>query len=95
MQIDETLLAKLERLSALKIAENKRAEVATQLSEIVGFVDVLNELDLSQFEARANVIDGGTPFRADEPKKSDVIKTILKHAPKTSEHFFIAPKIIE
>lgn len=95
MKIDENLLSKLERLSALQISADKRSEVAAQLSEIVSFVESLNELDLSQFEAKANITPGGTPMRADEPRQSDVIEAVLKEAPKTSEHFFIVPKIIE
>lgn len=95
MKIDDKLLNKLEKLSALKIAESKREQVAAQLSEIVSFVESLNELDLSQFEASANVTPGGTPLRADKPKQSDVIEAVLKEAPQTSEHFFIVPKIIE
>ena len=47
MQIDDTLLNKLEKLSALQISDEKREEVKKQLSEIVSFVDILNELDLS------------------------------------------------
>lgn len=47
MQIDEKLLSKLEKLSALQIEEEKRSEVICELSEIVNFVEKLNELDLS------------------------------------------------
>ena len=42
MQIDDTLLNKLEKLSALQINDEKRDEIKKQLSEIVSFVDVLN-----------------------------------------------------
>ena len=80
MQIDDTLLAKLEKLSSLKIGEEKRKEIENQLSEILNFVDILDELDLSDVGAVVN---------------SDVIETILKHAPMSSEHFFVVPKIIE
>lgn len=46
MQIDDALLSKLEKLSSLKTNDDKREEIKRQLSEIVSFVDVLNELDL-------------------------------------------------
>lgn len=45
MQIDDTLLNKLEKLSALQINDEKREEIKKQLSEIVSFVDILNELE--------------------------------------------------
>ena len=94
MQIDDTLLNKLEKLSALQISDEKREEVKKQLSEIVSFVDILNELDLSD-EAVVSSIKGGTPLREDEPRPSDVIDTILKYAPSREGHFFAVPKIIE
>ncbi|ENU2748388.1 Asp-tRNA(Asn)/Glu-tRNA(Gln) amidotransferase subunit GatC, partial [Campylobacter coli] len=59
MQIDEKLLSKLEKLSALQIEEEKRSEVICELSEIVNFVEKLNELDLSSSEVTISTIKGG------------------------------------
>ena len=95
MQIDDTLLAKLEKLGSLKIGEEKRKEIENQLSEILNFVDILDELDLSDVGAVVSSIDGGTPLREDVSVSSDVIETILKNAPMSSEHFFVVTKIIE
>ena len=95
MQIDDTLLAKLEKLSSLKIGEEKRKEIENQLSEILNFVDILDELDLSDVGAVVSSIDGGTPLREDVSVSSDAIETILKNAPMSSGHFFVVPKIIE
>lgn len=95
MQIDGSLLSKLEKLSSLEVSEDKRGEIERQLTEILTFVDVLNELDLSNVQAVVSSIEGGTPLREDIQVKSDVIDSILKHAPESSEHFFVVPKIIE
>ncbi|MBR8462425.1 Asp-tRNA(Asn)/Glu-tRNA(Gln) amidotransferase subunit GatC [Campylobacter sp. faydin G-24] len=95
MHIDDALLAKLEKLSSLKINDDKREEIKAQLSNIVSFVDVLNELDLSGDEAVVSSINGGTLLRDDEPSSSDVIDVILKNAPLKEGHFFSVPKIIE
>ena len=46
MIIDDALLSKLERLSALKIPDEKREEFKGQLNNIVDFVEILNELSL-------------------------------------------------
>ncbi|HDZ5095475.1 TPA: Asp-tRNA(Asn)/Glu-tRNA(Gln) amidotransferase subunit GatC [Campylobacter jejuni] len=94
MQIDEKLLSKLEKLSALQITENRNEAIA-QLSEIVNFVEKLNELDLDSEEITVNTIKGGAPLRVDEIKNSDVIDQVLDCAPKKQEHFFVVPKIIE
>lgn len=96
MQIDQNLLEKLEKLSNLKIADEKRAEVEQQLSDIVGFVENLNELNTDGVEATFSTVEGGATLREDEPASNRAIgDDILEHAPSSSEHFFIVPKIIE
>lgn len=96
MKIDDTLLQKLEKLSSLKISDEKREGLIHQLSEIVSFVENLNELDLSDDEATFTTVSGGTPFREDVPFVNPaIIKTILQHAPYSENGFFVVPKIIE
>lgn len=95
MQIDENLLNKLEKLSALRIANERRVEVINQLSEIVDFMERLNELDLNSSQITISTIEGGTPLRRDEVKTSKVVDEVLQNAPKSNEHFFTVPKIIE
>lgn len=95
MNIDDTLLNKLEKLSSLKIGDEKRDEIKKQLSEIVNFVEVLNELDLSKDKAVVNMASGGTLLREDVANTSHVIDEILKNAPLRDGNFFVVPKIIE
>ena len=95
MIIDDVILNKLEKLSALKIPENKRDEIKNQLNNIVDFVEILNELNLDDTQVAFTTLKGGTPFREDEPKKSAVIDTIIKHAPESDGSYFVVPKIIE
>jgi len=96
MQIDNNLLEKLEKLSNLKIADEKRAEVEQQLSDIVGFVENLSELNTDGVEATFSTVEGGATLREDEPSTDRTIgDDILEHAPNSSDHFFIVPKIIE
>lgn len=96
MKIDDTLLTRLEKLSFLKISDDKRAEVITQLSEIVGFVDNLSELDTQGVSGTFAMDNRATILREDLPSCDTAINdAILKHAPKSDDHFFIVPKIIE
>ena len=95
MQIDDTLLTKLEKLSSLKVKSNKQKEIENQLNKILTFAGILDKLDLSASRAVVSSIEGGTPLREDVSVSSDVIETILKNAPMSSGHFFVVPKIIE
>jgi aspartyl-tRNA(Asn)/glutamyl-tRNA(Gln) amidotransferase subunit C len=96
MQVDETLLRKLEKLSYLQIADEKRQEIIAQMSEIVSFVDNLSELNTDGVDDTFAMNDNATFLREDSPSCNTAINDdILKNAPQSSEHFFIVPKIIE
>ena len=95
MQVDDNLLNKLEKLSNLRISEDKRAEVESQLSDIVKFVENLNELNTDGVEATFSTVKENSVLREDFVEKNETVnKDILKHAPKSEDNFFIVPKII-
>lgn len=96
MQIDETLLQRLEKLSFLQIPENARAQMIAQMSEIVSFVDNLSELQTDGVSATFSMDDAPTRLREDIGSVDRAINDdILSHSPHAQEHFFIVPKIIE
>lgn len=96
MQIDNTVLAKLEKLSHLRIDESKKEEVKKQLTGILDYIENLNELDTDTLSASFSTLDGGTSLREDIPgQKNNISKTILAHAPQAKDDFFIVPAIIE
>jgi aspartyl-tRNA(Asn)/glutamyl-tRNA(Gln) amidotransferase subunit C len=96
MQIDNAVLAKLEKLSHLKIDESKKEEIMEQLSGILTYIDSLNEPDTDTLDASFSTLDGGTPLREDTPRETDnIAKDILSHAPQSRDDFFIVPAIIE
>jgi len=96
MQVDDALLSKLEKLSFLKVNDDKREEIIGQLSEIMSFVDNLSELNTDGVDDKFAMSDAQTPLREDVPHCITAINDdILKHAPQSGDHFFIVPKIIE
>ena len=96
MKVDIKTLEKLEKLSQIEIKSEKKEEMIGSLSEVVSFVENLNELDLDNKNASFTTLEGGTPLREDNPSQnSEVINIILQNAPKKEDSFFIVPKIIE
>ena len=96
MQIDNTVLEKLEKLSHLRIDDSKKEEVMGQLTEILGYIENLNELDTETLDASFSTLEGGTPLREDTPREENSIAgEILSRAPESRDDFFIVPAIIE
>jgi len=95
MIIDNSVLEKLEKLSMLKIEDTKKEELASQLTEILSYVENLKELDTDEVDASFSTLAGGTSLREDMPKQtSQISKEILAHTPHSENDFFIVPKII-
>jgi len=96
VQIDKELLSKLETLSALEVSQEKKDEIISQLSDILGYVENLNELDTKDLDSYFSTLEGGTPLRDDVVNiDPEIPKSILKHAPQVEDDFFIVPAIIE
>ncbi|CAA6805108.1 MAG: Aspartyl-tRNA(Asn) amidotransferase subunit C (EC @ Glutamyl-tRNA(Gln) amidotransferase subunit C (EC [uncultured Sulfurovum sp.] len=96
MQIDDAVLAKLEKLSHLRVDESKKDEIKEQLSGILNYIENLNELNTDTLSSSFSTLEGGTPLREDTPRESTTIpQDILSHAPNSTDDFFIVPAIIE
>lgn len=92
MKIDDNLLTRLEHLSAIKINEDKKEAIKAQLGEILSFVENLNSTNIPEHIPHRN---HPTLLREDEPKDANIAQSVLKHAPKSEDNFFIVPKIVE
>ena len=84
MQIDDTVLAKLEKLSHIHIEEEKKEEIKEQLTNILSYIENLNELDTDDLSASFSTLEGGTPLREDTPREKNTISTLL-NLPTTTQ----------
>ena len=96
MKIDNELLLKLEKLSKLNIDSSSRDEIMNDLTNIVNFIENLNELDLENEDKLYQSTKELTKLRVDDScKNEEIIEIVLKNAPKIDETSFVVPKIIE
>ncbi len=96
MLIDNTTVTKLAKLSSLDIADDKKEQLGKELADIVGFVENLNEIDISSVDATFTTIEGGQPLREDINSKEDGLSDrIMQNSPKIMDNYFIVPTIIE
>lgn len=83
------LLARLE----LSPADEERLQA--DMSEMLAYVDKLNQLDTTNVDPTTQVGEAGTPMRADEVTNRPAAGEMLANAPARDGHFFKVPKIIE
>ena len=95
MSIDKATVAKIARLARIHIAEEKRAGLAGELSNILGWVEQLGEVDTDHVAPMTSVVEIRLPERDDVITDGDCRDDILANAPATDGGFFVVPKVVE
>ena len=92
MQIDLQHVVKLARIE-LSVEEEQR--IAPQLSEIIQYVEKLNELDVEDIEPAAHAVQLTNVLREDQLRPSLSQDDAMRNAPKSAKGLFVVPKIVE
>jgi len=83
------------RLARLELSPEEETSLQTNMSEILAYVDKLNELDTANVEPTTQVGEAGTPMRNDEVTNRPAPEEMLRNAPARVNNFFKVPRIIE
>ena len=96
MTIDIETARKISHLARLKIPEDQLPSVANDLSKILAWVGMLDELNVEGIEPLANVNDGNLGWREqDKVTDGNQPEAILANAPSKTADFFTVPKVVE
>lgn len=95
MQITNELVSYVANLSRIKLDENEISEMQSQMSEIVNYMDILNQLDTENIEPLSHIFNITNVMRDDEVSDSYEREEILKNAPAHTEEAFIVPKTVD
>ena len=88
-------VAKVALLSRLKLTEAEVDLFTSQLGQVLGYVELLNELDTSDVTPMAHATEIANVFRDDELNPSLPRAAALSNAPKSDGKFFVVPQILE
>ncbi len=94
MSITPEEVAKVAKLSRLELGQDKTAQYAAQLDDILAYMDKLAELDTAGVEPMYTPVDHVSVLRDDVASKDLPREDILKNAPETDGAFFIVPRIV-
>lgn len=95
MSLSKEDVAKVARLSRVKMSDERMEELLPQLSNIIGFVEQLSEVDTDNVEPLASVVDINARLREDKITDGGYQTEILANAPDTMEGYFVVPKVVE
>ena len=95
MSIDKATVAKISRLARIHLPEENREAVAGELSNILGWVEQLGEVDTDDVAPMTSVVEVSLPRRDDAVTDGDCRDEVLANAPRRDGGFFVVPKVIE
>lgn len=95
MSIDKDTARKVAHLARIEVAEDQLDTLAGELSNILGFMEQLNEVDVDGVEAMTSVTPMHLKRRVDEVTDGGYPEKILSNAPDAREGFFAVPKVVE
>ncbi|MFN6065522.1 MAG: Asp-tRNA(Asn)/Glu-tRNA(Gln) amidotransferase subunit GatC [Bacteroidota bacterium] len=94
MKIDNNLILKLENLSRLKLSEDERVSMISNLSDMLKLVEKLEELPTDNVEPLIYVNGETNIWRNDESETLISAEMAVKNAPEAQENFFSVPRVI-
>ncbi|MEZ5985588.1 MAG: Asp-tRNA(Asn)/Glu-tRNA(Gln) amidotransferase subunit GatC [Hyphomonas sp.] len=95
MSVTKDDVRKVARLSRIAVDEAHLEELAGELNGILGWIDQLNEVDVSDVEPLTSVVETTLPMRDDVVTDGNIQDQVLANAPRTEDGFFVVPKSVE
>jgi len=95
MKIDKDVISKVAALARLELTDGEKDEFSRQLSDIIGYVEKINELPTDNVLPADHIGGLTNVFREDRAGGSMDVGLIEEIAPQFEEGHFVVPKIIE
>ena len=95
MKINKKDVEYIAKLARLEVSEYEKEMFTEQLSHILNYVKVLEELNTEDISPTFHVFPIKNVFRSDQVKESLSREEVLKNAPGQEKGFFKVPRVIE
>jgi aspartyl-tRNA(Asn)/glutamyl-tRNA(Gln) amidotransferase subunit C len=95
MSVDAATVRHIAKLARIAVTDDEVAALAPELSNILGWVEQLQEVDVSGVDPMTAVIPNKLRLRQDEVTDGGIRENVLANAPVSEHGFFAVPKVIE
>ena len=95
MSLDKATVSHIARLARIRVAGAELDALATELSNILTWIEQLNEVDTAEVPPMTSVVEMTLPRRLDEVNDGGCRDDILANAPESAAGFFVVPKVLE
>jgi len=95
MSIDTKTAARVAKLARIKVDEADLPALAQEFTNILGFIEQLNEVNVDGIEPMTSVTPQRLFRRDDVVNDGNQQKAVLHNAPDAREGFFAVPMVVE
>ena len=95
MSLDSGTVRKIAFLARINIPEQELEPLASELNNILGWIEQLSEVDTEGVEPMTSVADMKLYERQDVVTDGNCRDKILANAPEKNDAFFTVPKVVE
>ena len=95
MSIDTKTAGRVAKLARIKVEEADLPALAQEFTNILGFIEQLNEVDVEWVEPMTSVTPQRLYRRDDAVTDGDQQAAVLANAPDAREGFFAVPMVVE
>lgn len=95
MSVDLATVKRVARLARIAVSEDDALRMTGELNAILGFVEQLDEVDVSGVEPLTSIKPMALRRREDVVNDGNKADDIVANAPASEENFFMVPKVVE
>lgn len=95
MSIDTETAARVAKLARIRVDDDALPALAQEFSDILGFIEQLNEVDVDGVDPMVSVTPMRLKRRDDKVTDGNQQDKVLSNAPDAREGFFAVPKVVE
>ena len=95
MSVDKAIVKRVARLARIAVSDDEAEALKSELNTILGFVEQLNEVDVSGVEPMTSVTATKMKMRRDVVSEGERADRVVANAPARVESFFVVPKVVE
>ena len=91
----ELKLDHIANLARVALTEEEKARFASQLGDVLAYVALLNEVDISGVEPTAHAFPVVNVWAADVAEAGLPVEDALRNAPQRRDNMFVVPRVVE
>ncbi len=95
MLVDKSTVQRIARLARIEISDEEAQGLEKELTGILDWVALLDEVDTSNVEPMTRVVPIALRLRADVVTDGEIADDVTRNAPQAEDHFFVVPKVVE